>query len=112
MSLKKLEILHLWPKKQDNGPLLIFVQVIRDLPAFMSFKLFQPGFHTSTYGEMDLLRNSGEKKHWPRLHHLELNWTVRTVADLEAFLASHISHGLKTLLCMAYASLAVGNQLK
>lgn len=65
----------------------------------MTFKIFQPEIHTSsTSGEMDMLRNLGENKHWPRLRPLEPQWPVRTAADLEAFLSPHIGHGLKTLI--------------
>lgn len=99
ISLKKLEVLHLWPMGLNNEELLIFVQAIKDLPALMTFKIFQPVIHTcSTSGEMDMLRNLGENKHWPRLRHLELHWPVRNAADLEAFLSPHIGHGLKTLI--------------
>lgn len=98
ISLKKLEVLHLWPGGLDNEKLVIFVQAIKDLPALMTFKFFQPVIHTSTLGELDMLRNLGENKHWPRLRHLEPHWPVRTAADLEAFLSPHIGHGLKTLI--------------
>lgn len=99
ISLQKLEVLHLWPSEQDDEKLLTLVQAIKDLPALITFKIFnQARYTSSTSGEMDLLRNLGENKNWPRLRHLELFWPVRTVADLEAFLSPHIGHGLKTLI--------------